>query len=187
MKQEQQLRLLNQWFEEERKLAIDKGHDYATEDVLANFRRMHRACQIYDINPSERIMDVYLFYMLIKFDRICNLVHSDKEPRNESLQDSFADHRMYNNLARMELIDEGAAEFDAEVDAEVEEGTMARKFVERELAKHNEAIAAKQIKMASEGIVPWPWERDERLHSEETVEEAGWNPPPPPAEVLDVS
>lgn len=122
MDQKQQLDMLDAWYREERELAINKGHDYATEDVLANFRRMFRACQLYDINPSERLMDVYLFYMLIKFDRICNLVHSDKEPRNESLHDSFADLRMYGNLARLELLamagfektfdihDEGAAE-----------------------------------------------------------------------------
>lgn len=103
MNRSQQVDLLETWAEEEQELSGRKGHDYATEDVLANFRRMHKVCVLYGVDPSKRIEDVYLFYILIKLDRIVNLLHSGKSAKNESVQDSLRDMGLYIKLLRMEL------------------------------------------------------------------------------------
>lgn len=96
-------KLLYEWNIAKMKLANSKGHDYANDDMLANFKRMHKACAIYDIRPGKRTEDVFLFYILIKLDRMVNLIHSDKEPSNESLDDTMQDIGLYIELLRAYL------------------------------------------------------------------------------------
>lgn len=95
--------LLVKWNDNKIALANSKGHDYANDDILANFKRMNRACAIYDIRPGERIEDTFLYYILIKIDRIVNLLHFNKEPSNESLDDTLQDIGLYIELLRAYL------------------------------------------------------------------------------------
>jgi len=76
-----------------------KGHDYAGEDVHANFKRMHKICDVYDIRPGERQTDVYLFMILLKLDRYIN-VSRGKAPKHESLYDTVLD--LINYILLME-------------------------------------------------------------------------------------
>ena len=96
--------LLEAWHKTKVDLAINKGHDYANNgDMLANFKRMHKTCSLYEIQPGKRIEDVFLFYFLIKLDRMVNLLHSDKEPSNESVDDTMQDIGLYIELLRAYL------------------------------------------------------------------------------------
>jgi len=92
--------LCNTWHEAELKLSRAKGHDYATEDVLANFKRMYKICKLYNIDPTKRPQDVFWFYLFIKIDRLRNLICSDKIPQNEAVTDSYRDISLYLKLLR---------------------------------------------------------------------------------------
>lgn len=93
--------LLEEWYLSKVALSSQKGHDYAGDrDILANFKRMHETCALYCIDPSQRTEDVFLFYILLKIDRLCNLLHPRKEPENESLDDTLQDVALYLDLLR---------------------------------------------------------------------------------------
>lgn len=68
-----------------------KAADYAADDnVLKNFRTVGAAIRLFGINPQTDIG--YAFVMLlVKVQRLCNLIFTDKEPQNESIDDSFKD------------------------------------------------------------------------------------------------
>ena len=100
--------LFIKWHDTRMALSRSKGHDYATEDILANFKRMYKACDIYDLQPGKRIEDVFLFYILIKLDRTVNLLHADKKPNNESLDDTMQDIGLYIELMRAYLEERSA-------------------------------------------------------------------------------
>jgi len=75
-----------------------KRNDYATEDVLSNFKRLSQVASIIGIDvhtPSGYA----LFMVLLKIDRINNLLTSGKTPSNESVDDSFFDGINYLKLA----------------------------------------------------------------------------------------
>ncbi len=75
-----------------------KGADYATEDVLSNFKRLSAAAKA--LNISIHTPEGYALYMvLMKIDRINNLLTSGKTPSNESVEDSFGDGINYFKLA----------------------------------------------------------------------------------------
>lgn len=75
-----------------------KGSDYATEDVLSNFKRISQCAKILGINISTP--DGYaMFMVLLKIDRITNLVGSGKTPSNESVGDSYLDGINYLKLS----------------------------------------------------------------------------------------
>lgn len=75
-----------------------KGHDYASEDVLSNFKRLSEASRILNINTQSSI-GYAMFMVLMKIDRISNLLNSNKAPSNESVDDSFGDGINYLKLA----------------------------------------------------------------------------------------
>ena len=77
-----------------------KCHDYADiTDVLANFERVSLICNLLDIDVRNPI-GYCLLMVVLKLDRICNLVFRQKEkPKNESVQDSFIDMANYVDLA----------------------------------------------------------------------------------------
>ena len=62
------------------KLLLGKSHDYATDDVLSNFKRMSQLCNLLNINPARSAGDCGRFLMLLKIDRWCNLMNSGKTP-----------------------------------------------------------------------------------------------------------
>ena len=92
-------KLLGAWYNKSVELHRRKGHDYATEDdMLANFKRMHKVCKLYDINPAKRPGDVFWFYMFIKIDRLRNILQAGKDPECEAVSDSYDDLVLYTKL-----------------------------------------------------------------------------------------
>ncbi len=79
------------------KLRESKGHDYATNDILSNFKRMSSILSKWKIDIT-RPEGVALFYALLKIDRLCNLIFTNKTPMNESLQDTIDDLKNYIDL-----------------------------------------------------------------------------------------
>ena len=71
-------------------LSGSKRHDYATEDALANFKRMTKVARVYKIDFSKE-HHYALFMVLMKLDRLQNLISQGKVPKNESFQDTMQD------------------------------------------------------------------------------------------------
>jgi hypothetical protein len=79
-------------------LLLGKAQDYATDDVLSNFKRL--SSSINSIGIKINTPEGYaLFMALMKIDRINNLISNGKEPSNESIEDSFVDGINYLKLA----------------------------------------------------------------------------------------
>ena len=76
-----------------------KGDDYATEDVLSNFKRMNVLCQTLDIDVRRSPSDCARFLLMLKIDRRCNLARKGKKPENESVFDTILDLHNYVDLA----------------------------------------------------------------------------------------
>jgi len=55
---------------------------------------------------------VVMFYKLLKIQRECNLVFSNKEPKNESLLDTLIDGSNYDDLRLEIYVREGLVEID---------------------------------------------------------------------------
>jgi signal recognition particle receptor subunit beta len=79
-----------------------KGHDYAGVDILKNFKQMHALCTILEIDLS-RIEGVHMFYILLKIQRLSNLIFSNKAAKNESVNDTLLDLRNYVDLLNCTL------------------------------------------------------------------------------------
>ena len=82
-----------------------KAQDYASEDVLSNFKRVSSAA-------SELGIDVQtpygyaLFMVLMKLDRFNNIVGHGGIPANEGLEDTILDLHNYVDLAYACLVEE---------------------------------------------------------------------------------
>lgn len=99
MTREKQIKLLESFDDELMGILKKKGNDYAQEaDVLENFKRLSAAAKILKINITTPI-GYALFMVIMKVDRITNLISQDKAPENESLEDSFKDGVNYLKLA----------------------------------------------------------------------------------------
>lgn len=83
-----------------------KSDDYANEEALSNFIRMHLLCNILGINPSRSPADCARFLMMLKVDRWCNLINTKSNPKNESVLDTVIDLHNYCDLAYACDIDE---------------------------------------------------------------------------------
>ena len=80
-----------------------KGHDYSSNiDRMRNFRNVSKCWTILSTKDMS-MFDSALYMVLLKIDRICNLVASAKTPANESVQDSFDDLINYCVLMRATL------------------------------------------------------------------------------------
>lgn len=77
-------------------LMVGKSEDYATEDVLANFKRMNQLCRLLDIDVRRSAYECALFLQLLKMDRKCNL--KGRNPKNESVLDTVYDEHNYIDL-----------------------------------------------------------------------------------------
>lgn len=98
MTQERQLELIEAMDESLITILKSKGKDYASEDVLSNFKRLSGAAKALGIDVHTP--EGYALYMvLMKIDRINNLLTSGKTPNNESVEDSFGDGVNYLKLA----------------------------------------------------------------------------------------
>lgn len=98
MTREKQLELVGELTKKLTDIMVSKGEDYATEDVLSNFKRMSAAAAA--LNLDVRTPYGYaLFLSLLKIDRINNLLINSKTPNNEGIDDSFFDGINYEILA----------------------------------------------------------------------------------------
>lgn len=93
------LELVKKSFNTRAELFEKKTHDYATEDCLSNFKRMSQLCSLLRVNVGTS-EGVALFYILIKLDRLCNLLQKGVGPKNESLDDTINDLQNYLDLLR---------------------------------------------------------------------------------------
>ena len=76
----------------------EKGHDYADEDVLSNFKIVSKVLKIIGIDPM--VPEGYAMLMVIlKIVRIWNLKNKSTEAKNEPLLDSYEDLINYAKLA----------------------------------------------------------------------------------------
>ncbi|HYD90913.1 MAG TPA: hypothetical protein VEA37_05415 [Flavobacterium sp.] len=74
-----------------RYLLTRKGHDYANEDTLSNFKNIATMTRQ---DPSI----VILMFSASKVSRALNLITGNKKPNNESLHDSLIDLACYSVL-----------------------------------------------------------------------------------------
>ena len=86
-------------FKDLEKTLSAKKADYATEDVLSNFKIVSKLAKVFQIEVNTPI-GYACFMVLMKFHRICNLLFINRsEPKNESVYDSFKDMIGYAILA----------------------------------------------------------------------------------------
>lgn len=80
-------------------LMAKKRNDYADAgDVLRNFKRVSMAARVLELQVT--CPEGYaLFMVLMKFDRILNLISNRVTPENESVLDSVIDLHNYLDLA----------------------------------------------------------------------------------------
>lgn len=85
-------------YRKRRELFERKSSDYATEDVLSNFKRVGKLIETLGIDPTTP-HGVACVYILLKLDRFCNLVfRKKKKPDNEAIQDTIDDLKNYMDL-----------------------------------------------------------------------------------------
>jgi hypothetical protein len=98
MEKSKQIELYKEIDEKILKVASSKAHDYATEDVLNNFKTVSAAAKELGLNVIDPT-NYALFMVLLKIARISNLINNNKWPNNESIDDSFLDGINYMKLA----------------------------------------------------------------------------------------
>ncbi len=99
MNTEKYLELVNKVEQDRFALMGGKRQDYATEDVLSNFKRMSEVCRLLDIDPRRSPADNARYLMMLKVDRWCNLARKGTPPVNESVRDTIHDLHNYIDLA----------------------------------------------------------------------------------------
>lgn len=106
MKQEEQLQILDNIFDSLKSTLIKKGNDYGKdEDVLSNFKEVSAIAGILKIDVSNPV-HYSLFMVILKMCRMMNLLNSNKEVKNEPLEDSFVDGINYMILSYMILVEQ---------------------------------------------------------------------------------
>jgi len=58
---------------------------------------MHQLCVLLEVDTSK-IEGTGMFYILLKIQRLCNLLFNNKLPNNESIEDTLIDLRNYVDL-----------------------------------------------------------------------------------------
>lgn len=105
MKWEESKKIQEEGFKRRMDIREAKAHDYASEDVLSNFKRMARHVENFGVDVSTA--DGTALYMVIhKMDRLCNLLYRRQdEPKNESLRDTIDDMKNYIDLMEEILVE----------------------------------------------------------------------------------
>ena len=98
MTREEQIKIYQDLDEKLLRISNSKAHDYATEDVLHNFKSVSRAAKELGLNVSDPT-NYAMFMVLLKIARLSNLINTNKWPNNESIDDSFLDGINYMKLA----------------------------------------------------------------------------------------
>lgn len=101
---EKEIKLIEAYDKEALDIIKSKGSDYANTDVLSNFKRLSSVVKALSLS-LETPTGYALFMVLLKIDRINNLISSGKEPNNESIEDSFKDGSNYLKLAYLSYIE----------------------------------------------------------------------------------
>lgn len=98
------IKFLDSKNDESMELLKKKGHDYAGKDIFQNFKQMFDLCNTLKIDFTKP-ESIHMFYIILKIQRICNLIFTDKKPSNESIEDTLIDLTNYVNLfhARIKL------------------------------------------------------------------------------------
>ena len=102
MDQKTQLALISKINENGLSILKSKGHDYAGDDILKNFKQVQSMITTLGIDTSK-IEGVHMFYIILKIQRLCNLLFSNKVAKNESIQDTLIDLRNYVDLLNCTL------------------------------------------------------------------------------------
>jgi len=106
MKIEESKKIRDSSFKRRWALRKSKGHDYAKEqDVLANFKQVSEILRILNVDVTVPY-GVALMYVILKLQRLSNLLFSGKQPKNEPLQDTVDDLLNYIDLMEECLIEE---------------------------------------------------------------------------------
>ncbi len=98
---------LKRWNQEGLALTKRKGHDYSGEDdTLLNFKTIAKVLNAYKIRPPFTAAKVAMIYVLLKVQRLFNLLQNNKKPKNESIDDTAKDLTLYTQLLRACIMDE---------------------------------------------------------------------------------
>lgn len=85
-------------------IMIKKSEDYSTDtDALLNFKQVSKVCFILGIDPSTRSEDAVFFFVIHKLQRWLNL--RNRDPKNESVQDTIDDLHNYIDLAYAAMVE----------------------------------------------------------------------------------
>ena len=107
MKLEEAKKIQKESFDRRMKIRVLKAHDYATEDLLSNFKRMSRHMKNFEIDVSTP-HGTALYMVVHKLDRLCNLAYRQKvAPKNESILDNMDDIKNYIDLTEELFIESG--------------------------------------------------------------------------------
>ena len=98
MTKQEQIKIYQELDKKLLSISSSKAHDYATEDVLNNFKSVSAAAKELGLNVSDPT-NYAMFMVLLKIARISNLINTNKWPNNESIDDSFLDSINYMKLA----------------------------------------------------------------------------------------
>jgi len=99
MNQETFLKMAKEKFKKRIELTLRKSHDYATDDILSNFKRMANLAETLQIGrPCWEAWDMALLLLMLKIDRLNNLLRNEKKPENESIKDTELDMGNYSDL-----------------------------------------------------------------------------------------
>ena len=96
MKEAEFMSLLNTIQQNEAKLTGAKSNDYADDDEhLKNFKDCHAVLKTLDIDPRRGSAHVALVYIILKIQRLSNLLRKGVGPTNEAIVDTILDARLY--------------------------------------------------------------------------------------------
>lgn len=102
MNQKEQLEFIDKLNKQGIEIMKAKGHDYAGEDILKNFKEMNGLLVLLNVDTTK-VEGTHMFYILLKIQRLCNLLFSNKVAKNESIQDTLIDLRNYVDLLNCSL------------------------------------------------------------------------------------
>jgi len=98
MTQEEQLKHFEVFTTQMKEILFNKGNDYANTDRLSNFKLAGNIC---GLKAEQNCLSL----IATKVARLGVLLNSDKEPNNESIQDTVMDLANYSILLSMILND----------------------------------------------------------------------------------
>jgi F0F1-type ATP synthase beta subunit len=106
MKEEEYLRIIEESQKRRRAIHTKKTHDYATQDVLSNFKRVAQIIEILGVDPTTP-HGMACVYIILKMDRFCNLTFrkSGSSPKNEAVTDTIDDWKNYLDLLEANWIE----------------------------------------------------------------------------------